>query len=81
MSHLFSCCKVLSLVPDDSFVQCVWKVKVTLKSKAGNVPSIEMAKSSSHSFSTLTTLNSGNKVTDTDERLLSQNKGLFEQFE
>ena len=52
--------------------------KVTLESKSGNVPSIEMAKSGSGSFSTLATLNSGNKVTDTDERLLRKNNGLFE---
>eukprot|EP00956_Cyclotella_meneghiniana_P012726 scaffold18115_cov47-Cyclotella_meneghiniana.AAC.2 len=57
-------------------VQCVWKV--TLESKSGNVPSIEMANSGSGSFSTLATLNSGNKVSNTDERLLRKNNGLFE---
>ena len=41
-------------------------VEGTFESKSGNAPSIEVAKSDSHGFSTLATLNSGNKVTDTD---------------
>ena len=52
-----------SAVPD-SFGQCV--CEVTFESKAGNVPSIEVAESGSDTFSTLATLYSGNKVTVTD---------------
>ena len=39
-------------------------VEGTLESKSGNAPSIEVAKSDSHGFSTLATLNSGHKVID-----------------
>jgi len=50
----------------DSFAQCVWEV--TFESKSGNVHAIEVAKAKSGSdcFSMLATLNSVNKVTDTD---------------
>ena len=50
----------------DSFVQCVWEV--TFESKSGHVHDIEVAKAKSGSdcFSMLATLNSVNKVTDTD---------------
>eukprot|EP00956_Cyclotella_meneghiniana_P009975 scaffold13782_cov78-Cyclotella_meneghiniana.AAC.1 len=52
-------------VVSDGFVQCVWEV--TFESKSGYVHAIEVAKTkSSDGFSTLATLNSGNKVTDTD---------------
>eukprot|EP00804_Cyclotella_cryptica_P021433 CCRYP_005783-RA/>CCRYP_005783-RA protein AED:0.00 eAED:0.00 QI:831/1/1/1/1/1/3/2372/6166 len=54
----------LSPVPD-SFGQCVWRV--TFESKAGDVPSIEVAKSGTDMFSTVADLNSGNKVTVTDD--------------
>ena len=56
----------LQSVVSDGFVQCVWEV--TFESKSGNVHAIEVAKAKSGSdgFSTLATLNSGNKVTDTD---------------
>jgi hypothetical protein len=49
----------------DSFGQCVWEV--TFESKAGNVPSIEVAKSGTSNFSTTATLNSGNRVVVTDD--------------
>ena len=39
-------------------------VEGTFESKSGNAPSIEVAKSDSHGFSTLATLNSGHKVID-----------------
>ena len=39
-------------------------VEGTFESKSGNAPSIEVAKSGSHGFSTLATLNSGHKVID-----------------
>ena len=40
-------------------------VEGTFESKSGNAPSIEVAESGSHGFSTLATLNSGHKVIDT----------------
>ena len=39
-------------------------VEGTFESKSGNAPSIEVAKSDSHGFSTLATLNSGHEVID-----------------
>jgi hypothetical protein len=53
-----------SPVPDGSG-QCVWEV--TFESKAGNVPSIEVAKSGTNSFSTSATMNSGDRIVVTDD--------------
>ena len=49
-----------SVVPD-SFGQCTWQI--TFESKAGNVPSLEVARSGTSVFSTAAELGSGNKIT------------------
>ena len=49
----------------DNFGQCTWDV--TFESKAGNIPSIEVAKSGRNDFSSSAILNSNNKVTVTDD--------------
>jgi hypothetical protein len=53
-----------SPVPDGSG-QCVWEV--TFESKAGNVPSIKVAKSGTNRFSNSATMNSGDRIVVTDD--------------
>ena len=55
-----------SAFPDD-LGQCTWDV--TFESKAGNVASIEVARSGTTEFSTEAELSSGNKISITDDTL------------
>ena len=53
-------------VPDD-FDQCAWEI--TFESKAGNVPSLEVARGGTSVFSTVAELYSGNRVIVTDDTI------------
>ena len=53
-----------SAVPNE-YGQCTWQI--TVESKAGNIPSLQVARGSTSVFLTEAELNSGNRVVVTDD--------------
>ncbi|KAL3774885.1 hypothetical protein ACHAW5_007303 [Stephanodiscus triporus] len=66
-----------SSVPDD-FGQCTWEI--TFESKAGNVPSLEVARGGTSLFSTEAELNSGNRVIVTDDTVRGTSEPVSGDF-